>query len=108
MTEETFHGVPRSKIPWYPTIDYEKCLSCGKCVDYCKLGVYELQEKDGKKLSVVKNLNNCVVFCTGCEEQCPAQAISHPSKMETGKILSKLRKTKVKLESQRKRSRPSA
>ena len=107
MTEETFHGVPRSKIPWYPTIDYEKCLSCGKCVDYCKLGVYELQEKDGKKLSVVKNLNNCVVFCTGCEEQCPAQAISHPSKMETGKILSKLRKTKVKLGSQRKRSRAS-
>ena len=108
MSEETFHGVPRGKIPWYPTIDYEKCLSCGKCVDYCKLGVYEFQGKDETKKSVVKNPNNCVVFCTGCEEQCPAQAITHPSKLETGKILAKLRKVKTKLSAKRKRSKSRA
>jgi len=49
MSEETWHGIPRNKIPWYPTIDYEKCISCGKCVDYCTLGTYEFEEKDGKK-----------------------------------------------------------
>jgi NAD-dependent dihydropyrimidine dehydrogenase PreA subunit len=91
MSEETYEGVPRNKIPWYPTIDYEKCISCGKCVDYCKLGVYEFEEKQGKKRSVVKNPNNCVVFCTGCEEQCPAGAITHPSKEETQKIIGKLK-----------------
>ena len=94
MPEETYHGVPRSKIPWGPTIDYEKCISCGKCVDYCKLGVYEFEENQGKKRSVVKNPNNCVVLCTGCEEQCSAGAITHPSKEETRKIIKKLQKAK--------------
>jgi len=95
MSQETYHGVPRNKIPWGPTIDYEKCISCGKCVDYCKLGVFEFEEKDGKKRHVVKNFNNCVVFCTGCQEQCPASAITHPSKVETRKIIEKLRKAKA-------------
>ena len=93
MSEETFHGVPRSKIPWYPTIDREKCVGCGKCVDYCKHGVYEFEEKDGGKRPVVKKANNCVVYCTGCDGICPSGAIKHPSKVETGKIISKLRKS---------------
>jgi ferredoxin len=42
--KETYEGVPRNKIPWYPTIDYEKCINCGKCVEYCHLGVYEFEE----------------------------------------------------------------
>lgn len=94
MSEETYEGIPRSKIPWYPMIDYEKCVSCGKCVDYCTLGVLEFEEKEGKKMSVVKNPNNCVVFCTGCEEICPASAITHPSKKETRKIVENMKKAK--------------
>ena len=92
MPEETFHGVPRNKIPWHPTIDYEKCISCGKCVDYCTLGVYTFEEQQGKKRSIVKNPNNCVVFCNGCGGICPSGAIKHPSKKEVGKIINKLRK----------------
>ena len=92
MSEETYQGIPRSNIPWGPTINHEKCISCGKCVDYCKLGVYEFEENKGKKRLIVKNPNNCVVYCTGCQEQCPAHAIRHPSKRETGKIISRLRK----------------
>jgi NAD-dependent dihydropyrimidine dehydrogenase PreA subunit len=95
MQQETYHGVPRSKIPWGPTIDYEKCVSCGKCVDYCKLDAYGFEEKGGKKRPVVKNFNNCVVFCTGCEEQCPVGAITHPSKEMTRKIIKKLQKGEV-------------
>ncbi|HUT17255.1 MAG TPA: ferredoxin family protein [Acidobacteriota bacterium] len=95
MAEETYHGVPRNKIPWYPTIDYDKCTSCGTCVDYCKLGVYEFEENQGKKKPVVKNPNNCVVFCTGCNEQCPAGAIKHPSKKEAREIIKKLRKNEA-------------
>jgi len=92
-SDKTFHGVPRSKIPWYPKIDYEKCLACGKCVDYCKLGVYQFNEQDGKKTPLLKNPNNCIVYCNGCDAICPAGAIKHPSKLETGKIISELRKT---------------
>jgi NAD-dependent dihydropyrimidine dehydrogenase PreA subunit len=83
---------PREKIPWFPTIDYQKCISCGKCVDYCKLGTFEFEEKDGEKRSVVKNPYNCVVLCTGCDGICPAGAITHPSKKDTGNIIRSLRK----------------
>jgi NAD-dependent dihydropyrimidine dehydrogenase PreA subunit len=94
MSEETWHGIPRNKIPWGPKIDYEQCVNCGRCVDYCKLGVYELEEKEGAQRSVVKNPNNCVVLCTGCEPECPAGAITHPSKEETLKTIRKLRREK--------------
>ena len=95
MTAETYHGVPRSKIPWGPTIDYGKCVHCGKCVDYCKLDVYEFEEKEGETRSVAKNPNNCVVLCTGREAQCPAGAITHPSKAETRKIIRELQTAKA-------------
>lgn len=92
MSEETWHGIPRSQIPWYPTIDYEKCVSCGKCVDYCKLGTYEFEEKDGKNRPIVKNPNNCVVLCTGCDSICPSGAIKHQPKKQTREIIKGLRK----------------
>ena len=95
VPEETFHGVPRSKISWGPTIDYGKCVSCGKCVDYCKLGVYEFEENQEKKRPIVKNPDSCVVLCTGCEQICPAGAITHPSKRETREIIRKLRKAEA-------------
>ena len=97
MSEETFHDVPRNKIPWYPTIDYVKCVNCGKCVDYCKLGVYKFEEKKGKKKLLVRNPNNCVVYCNGCDAICPSFAITHPSKREVAKIISKLRERKGKV-----------
>ncbi len=93
MSEETWHGIPKNKILWYPTINYDKCIGCGKCIDYCKLGTYEFEEKDGKKRTVVKNPYNCVVLCTGCDSVCPAGAISHPSKKETREAIKNLRKT---------------
>lgn len=92
MLEETWHGIPRSKIPWNPTIDYKKCVSCGKCVEYCTLGTFDFEEKNGNKRPVVKNPNNCVVLCTGCDGICSAHAIRHQSKKETREIIKNLRK----------------
>lgn len=92
MAEETYRGIPRNKIPWYPSVDYEKCIGCGKCVEYCTLEAYEWEEKDEKKRPVVKNPYNCVVLCTGCQPECPVGAITHPSKEETIKIIKKLSK----------------
>ena len=93
MSEELWHGIPRHQIPWHPTIDYQKCISCGKCVEYCTLGTFEFEEKNGKKKTVVKNPNNCVVLCTGCDSICPSGAVSHPSKKETNELIRTLRKT---------------
>ena len=92
MSEETWHGIPRNKIPWYPTIDCEKCFGCGKCVEYCKLGTYGCEEKDGKKRPVVRNPNNCVVLCSGCDTIYPAGAIKHQSKHQTREVIKNLRK----------------
>ena len=92
MSDHTWHGIPRNKIPWFPTIDYQKCINCRKCKDYCKLGVYELEEHEGKQRSIVKHPNNCVVLCTGCDGICPAKAIKHQTKKETREEIKKLRK----------------
>jgi NAD-dependent dihydropyrimidine dehydrogenase PreA subunit len=87
---DEYHGAHREKITWHPTIDYKKCVSCGTCVDYCKLGVFDVVNAQGEKKPVVKNPTSCVVFCTGCEDQCPVGAISFPSKQDTRKRIKEL------------------
>jgi len=101
MAEENYHGVPRRKIPWSPMINYEKCISCGKCVEYCHMGVFKFEEKKGKKSTVVKNPNSCVMFCTGCDSICPAGAIKHPSKMETREKIRQLKEKRTDLTKRR-------
>ena len=91
---EVYHGVQRDKIPWHPIINYTKCINCGTCVDYCKLGVYDVEEEPEEKKPIVPNPNNCVVYCTGCEGQCPVGAISFPSKQVTRQIIKKLKDNK--------------
>lgn len=95
MAEETYEGIPRNKIPWGPIIDYEKCISCGKCVEFCHVGAFEVEEKQGEKRTVTKNPSPCIVFCRGCEDICPTGAISHPLEEETQKIIDKLKKAKA-------------
>ncbi|MGB9842437.1 MAG: 4Fe-4S dicluster domain-containing protein [Candidatus Bathyarchaeales archaeon] len=94
MSEETYEGIPRRKIPWYPIIDYEKCTACGKCVEFCPNNAFDFEEKDGKKRTIVKNPYNCVVLCRGCEDICPVGAISHPSEEKTRKIIQELKRAK--------------
>ena len=93
MPEEKWHGIPRSKIPWYPTIDYAKCMGCGKCVEYCKLGTFTFEVNEGRTRIVVGSPNNCVVLCNGCDAVCPAKAITHQSKSVTRETLRNLRRT---------------
>jgi NAD-dependent dihydropyrimidine dehydrogenase PreA subunit len=90
MSETDYEGIPRSKIPWDPKIDYAKCISCGKCVDFCHMKAFKTEEKQGKKTTIV-NPNTCVVFCRGCEDICPVNAISHPNQEETQKIIDKFK-----------------
>jgi NAD-dependent dihydropyrimidine dehydrogenase PreA subunit len=93
MPEKEYEGIPRNKIPWDPKIDYNKCESCGKCVNFCHMNAFKIEEKDGQKRTVV-NPNQCVVFCRGCEDVCPVGAITHPSEEETQKKINKLKKAK--------------
>jgi formate hydrogenlyase subunit 6/NADH:ubiquinone oxidoreductase subunit I len=53
MSKEEYEGIPRNKISWDPKIDYDKCTTCGKCVDFCHMKAFKIEEKDDTKKTVV-------------------------------------------------------
>ena len=59
---------------WYPVLDYEKCVNCGKCHDFCLFGVYAIE--DGKVK--VAQPQNCKNNCPACSRVCPAEAVIFP------------------------------
>ena len=59
---------------WYPVLDYEKCVDCGKCHDFCLFGVYSIE--DGKVK--VAQPQNCKNNCPACSRVCPAEAVIFP------------------------------
>ncbi|MBR4742464.1 MAG: 4Fe-4S binding protein [Desulfovibrio sp.] len=52
------------------TVNQEKCVGCGECVDVCPVEVYELQ--DGKSTPVKSE--ECL-GCESCVEVCESEAI---------------------------------
>lgn len=68
--------VGREEIPWHPTIDLGKCTGCGTCFEFCRHGTYGWDHNVGKPS--LKNPTNCVVGCSSCALECPAEAISFP------------------------------
>lgn len=87
-------GYPREKIQWYPTIDDDKCVKCGMCMN-CGGKVYKWTN-DGP---VVDKPYKCVVGCTTCATLCQGNAISFPDKKSLRELYQKERIwTKVKKE----------
>ena len=68
-------GYPREKIEWYPTIDLEKCVKCGMCMN-CGQKVYRWT-KEGP---VVAQPYRCVVGCSTCATLCQGNAITFPDR----------------------------
>jgi len=91
MSETTFMGVPREKIDWSPRIDFSKCNYCMECVEFCPHNVFEVHEGEDQKF-VVKNPDNCVVFCRACGKTCGLDAIDFPNKNETTARIKEIRK----------------
>ena len=89
MSDETFMGVLREKIPWFPTIDYSKCDFCMECDKFCPHQVFERRE--GEVKLVVANPANCVVFCRACAKTCGPDALSFPNKQEVIELIKRLR-----------------
>lgn len=89
MSETTFMGVPRDRVPWFPTIDYAKCNFCMECDVFCPHRVFERQEGDRKL--VVANPNHCVVFCRACSKTCGPEALAFPDKAEISALIKRIR-----------------
>lgn len=60
-----------SWTPWYPAIDPERCVHCGKCADFCLFGVYA--EEEGRIR--VARPTACKTNCPACARICPQSAI---------------------------------
>ena len=74
--DETWHGIPRKDIPWFPNVDADTCIGCTLCYTTCGRGVYEMQ--DNKAVPV--NAMSCMVGCSTCGTVCPVQAIAFPDR----------------------------
>lgn len=85
-----WRGIPRERIPWYPTIDAGKCIGCRTCVEFCHNGVLEFDEEQQK--AQVRCPYNCVVECSTCGRLCPSGAISFPDQKEFTDIIRGLMK----------------
>jgi len=68
-----FAGISREEIKWGPTIDPEKCVSCGMCMN-CGKKVFDWV--DGQP--VVARYYSCVTGCSSCANLCQGHAISFP------------------------------
>jgi len=82
-------NIPRDKVNWQPTINYEACTGDRACYEFCKNDVFVWD--DELKHPIVQNPLNCVIGCDSCAQICPVEAISFPSKDDLRKQLRDLR-----------------
>ncbi len=66
--------------PWFPVIDYERCVDCRQCLSFCLFGVYEA---DKSNRVTVKHPGNCKNNCPACARICPKAAIIFPKHTES-------------------------
>ncbi|MBE0535851.1 MAG: ferredoxin family protein [Phycisphaerae bacterium] len=62
-------------VPWFPVIDYDRCVDCKQCLNFCLFGVYGLSDEG--RVEVV-NPQGCKTNCPACARVCPERAIIFP------------------------------
>ncbi len=82
-------NIPREKITWHPTINYDTCTGDRACFDFCANDVFVWDEEN--QHPIVQNPLNCVLGCDSCAQTCPVEAITFPSKDDLRKQLRQLR-----------------
>ena len=85
----SYPGVPREKLPWFPTINPEVCLMDLDCVNFCSQGVFEWDPESRRPF--VAHPYSCIPGCDSCAQMWRVQAISFSSKEKFRRILHRLR-----------------
>lgn len=60
---------------WYPVIDYDRCVHCLQCAEFCLFGVYDVT---AEQRAAVADGDLCKPGCPACSRVCPAAAIIFP------------------------------
>lgn len=79
-SQTVWHGVPRKKVPWFPSVNVDKCIGCELCYVTCGREVFEMVHSERGPKSSVPLPYNCMVGCTTCAMVCPTVAISFPAR----------------------------
>jgi len=90
-SQETYAGVPRRMIGWYPTIDPILCQPSrchSECISACPRNIYE---KTQFGIVIVARPYECTVGDISCSYACPFGAISFPSRSDLKQMLSNAR-----------------
>jgi len=77
-----WHGIARESIPWFPTVNQDKCIGCELCFVTCGRGVYEVRDHKAHP----DRPYDCMVGCTTCANICPTQAITFPDRQLVQKV----------------------
>ncbi|HUV90406.1 MAG TPA: 4Fe-4S dicluster domain-containing protein [Anaerolineae bacterium] len=87
---QLYLGIPRHLIPWFPTIDADKCVGCKECITFCHDTVYAYDEETKKVY--VENPWHCQVYCQSCTYACNKDAITFQERREVKATIRELRK----------------
>lgn len=60
---------------WYPVIDYDRCINCLECLNFCLFGTFGI---DSAGHIFVEQPDACRDGCPACSRICPKQAIMFP------------------------------
>ena len=81
--DETWRGIPREQIPWFPALDETLCDGCDKCLEFCSSEVYAKRENG---VVYVAQPFRCQVGCDACARLCRHKAITFPPRAILGTI----------------------
>jgi NAD-dependent dihydropyrimidine dehydrogenase PreA subunit len=79
----------RERFPWFPTINYDACLSDLECLNFCPADVFDWDPTTGRP--VVAHPFDCIPGCSVCAENCKGKGISLPGKEEVRASLERIR-----------------
>jgi len=81
--------LPREKIPWFPSINYDLCKGVKECLAFCPSNVFAWDEPRAR--TIVASPYSCTVGCSNCVRICPNHAIAFPDMEELAATLKRLR-----------------